>query len=75
QFRRFDSTSQLINGGITLVVIQDAFMLDHCVAVLDVSNDAVTIADPSIGEISIPVDEFEKAWRFAGIVLKHSQDI
>ncbi len=75
QFRRFDSTSQLINGGITLVVLRYKFMLDHCVAVLDVSNDAVTVADPSIGKISIPVDEFEKVWRFAGIVLKHGQEI
>lgn len=75
QFRQFDSISQLVNGGITLVVLQDAFMLDHCVAVLDVSNDAVKIADPSIGQMSISIDEFEKAWRFAGIVLKRTQEI
>jgi predicted double-glycine peptidase len=75
QFRRFDSINELANGGITLVILQDAFMLDHCVAVLDVSKDAVRIADPSIGEFSIPIERFEKAWRFAGIVLKRTQDI
>lgn len=75
QFRQFDSISQLVNGGITLVVLQEAFMLDHCVAVLDVSNDAVRIADPSIGEMSISIDKFEKSWRFAGIVLKRDQEI
>ena len=75
QFRKFDSISELVNGGITLVVLQDAFMLDHCVAVLDISSEAVRIADPSIGEFSISIDQFEKVWRFAGIVLKRGQEI
>ncbi|MBN1457772.1 MAG: hypothetical protein JW912_07970 [Sedimentisphaerales bacterium] len=75
QFRKFDSVKELINGGITLVIMQDTFMVDHCVAVLDVSSDAVTIGDPEIGKISLPLSKFENAWKFAGIVLKRNRQI
>lgn len=75
QFRKFDSVKELINGGITLVIIQDTFMVDHCVAVLDVSSDRITIGDPEIGKISLPLDKFESTWKFAGIVLKRDRQI
>jgi len=69
-YRRFDSVEQLKNAGITLVVVRDAFLLDHCIAVLGVSDDAVTVADPVTGEGVVPYRQFEKMWRFAGIVLQ-----
>ena len=72
QYRNFDSVSQLKNERFTLAVIRDAFMLDHCVTVLDVSETSVTFADPAIGIKSIPLEQFEKIWRFAGIVLKRN---
>jgi len=72
QYRNFDSVSQLKDADITLAVIRDAFMLDHCVAVLDVSETSVTFADPAIGIKSIPLEQFEKIWRFSGIVLKRN---
>lgn len=72
QYRNFDSVSQLKDDGFTLAVIRDAFMLDHCVTVLDVSETSVTFADPAIGIRSIPLDQFEKIWRFSGIVLKRN---
>jgi len=75
QFRKFDSVKELINGGVTLVIIQDTFMVDHCVAVLDVSGDTITIGDPEIGKTSLPLSEFENAWKFAGIVLKRDLQI
>ena len=75
QFRKFDSVKELINGGVTLVILQETFMVDHCVAVLDVSSDSVTIGDPEIGKISLPLSKFESTWKFAGIVLKHNQQI
>lgn len=72
QYRFFDSVSQLKDEGLTLAVIRDAFMLDHCVTVLDVSETSITIADPAIGIQSITLDQFEKIWRFSGIVLKRN---
>ena len=70
QYRRFDSVAQLKNAGITLVAVRDAFLLDHCVAVLEVSDQTVTIADPVWGRQLMSVKQFEKIWRFSGISLK-----
>jgi hypothetical protein len=70
QYRHFDSIAQLRKAGITLAVVRDAFLLDHCVAVLEVSDRMVTIADPVLGRILMSHEQFEKVWRFSGIVLK-----
>lgn len=68
-YRRFDDISQLKEAGLTLVVLKDAFLSDHCVVVLDVSDRKVTIADPVLGRRSISYEQFKKVWRFSGIVL------
>jgi len=70
QYRHFDSIAQLRNAGITLAVVRDAFLSDHCVAVLEVSDRMVTIADPVLGRTLMSHEQFEKIWRFSGIVLK-----
>ena len=70
KYRRFDSVDQLGDGGITLVVVRNAFLLDHCLAVLDVSENTVTAADPVTGTRAMRREQFEKIWRFSGIVLK-----
>ncbi len=69
QFRHFDSVEQLKSADITLVVIKASFLTDHCVVVLEVSDQAVCIADPSFGKILMERAEFEKLWRFSGISL------
>lgn len=69
QYRHFDSISQLNKTGVTLAIVRDAFMLDHCVAVLEVSDRTVTVADPMAGLRTIPRKQFEKTWRFSGVVL------
>lgn len=70
QYRRFDSIAQLKNAGITLALVREAFLMDHCIAVLEVSDDAVTVADPVTGTRLMPYEQFEKIWRFSGIVLQ-----
>ncbi len=69
RYERFDSVGQLKGRGITLAVVKDAFMLDHCVAVLDVHDGAVVVADPAIGMQTLSFEQFEKTWRFTGITL------
>ncbi len=69
QYRRFDSVEQLKSADITLVVVKSSFLTDHCVAVLEVSDKAVCIADPSFGKVSMERADFEKVWRFSGITL------
>ncbi len=71
QFRNFDSVIQLREADVTLAVVRDAFLLDHCVAILEVGDHTVTIADPVLGRILMSHKEFEHIWRFFGITLNH----
>ena len=70
RYRRFDSIEQLKDAGITLAVVKDAFLLDHCLAILEVSENTVTVADPVTGMRLMPLKQFKKIWRFSGIVLE-----
>ncbi len=70
KYRRFDTIEQLKKTGVTLVVIKEGFLLDHCIVVLEVLDDAVAVADPVTGKELIPIKQFEKIWRFSGIILK-----
>lgn len=70
QFRHFDSVKQLREADVTLAVVRDAFMLDHCVAVLEVGDESVIVADPVLGRTKMSYKTFEGMWRFFGITLK-----
>jgi len=70
QYRRFDSLGQLKAAGLTLAIVRDRLLSDHCVAVLGVSDWTVSIADPVVGRRLMSHKQFEKIWRFSGIVLK-----
>jgi hypothetical protein len=72
RFRRFDSINQLKDAGVTLAVVRDAFMLDHCVAVIEVTDKTVTIGDPTSGKVQMSYKDFQSIWRFYGIALKHN---
>ena len=72
RYRYFESVGQLRDAGITLVVLRDGFLSDHCVAILGVSENMVTFADPVSGKMLMSREQFEKIWRFTGIVLKRS---
>ncbi len=70
QYRFFDSINQLRNEGITLAVVKDGLINSHCVAVLGVTDNMVTLADPVWGRMLMSHEEFKKVWQFSGIVLK-----
>ena len=70
RYRRFDSVDQLKGAGVILAMVKEAFLKDHCLAILDVSDDAITVADPVTGTRLMLHGQFEKIWRFSGIVLK-----
>jgi hypothetical protein len=72
RFRHFDSISQLREADVTLAVVKDAFLLDHCVAILEVGDNTVTIGDPILGKIRMSYKDFQSVWRFYGIALKHN---
>ena len=70
KYRRFNSIDQLKEAGMALVVIKDAFLIDHCIVVFEVRDNAVAVADPITGAGLIPLEKFEKIWRYSGIVLE-----
>ena len=72
RYRSFNSVDQLKDNPVTLAVVRDRFLLDHCVAVLKVSDYTVVLADPAFGKVSMSREQFEKVWRFSGIVLKRN---
>ncbi len=69
RYRQFHSIADLEDAGLTLAVVKDSLLNDQCVTILDISHEAVTVADPAIGKIAIPRDRFELMWRHSGIVL------
>jgi len=73
RYRRFDSIDQLRNAGLTLAMVRDVFLLDHCLAVLEVSDHTITVADPVAGMKLMSHEQFEKIWRFSGIVLERER--
>ena len=74
-YRYFDSIEQLKNAGLTLAAVKAQFLSDHCVAVINVSDKTVTIADPVWGKTLLSHDQFRKIWRFSGIVLNRDSSL
>lgn len=70
QYRRFDSIEQLKGAPVTLAVVKSSLFGDHCITILEVHDHQVSFADPALGKVSMSYEDFEKIWRFAGIVLK-----
>ena len=69
RYRSFKSVKQLKGTGIILAIVRDALLLDHCLAVLEISENKVTVADPVTGVRSMSYEQFEKIWRYSGIVI------
>lgn len=71
-FLYMNSIDLLPPDAILLAVVRDAQVSDHCVAVLSVSESAVTIADPMAGLIRIPRASFSRQWRNCGILMQRA---
>ncbi|MHC5119104.1 MAG: cysteine peptidase family C39 domain-containing protein [Planctomycetota bacterium] len=69
-FLHMNSIDQLPADAILLAVVRDAPASDHCVAVLGVHENTVTIADPMAGLVNMPRDSFTHLWRNCGILLQ-----
>lgn len=70
--RWFKSIDELKQVPITLAVVKDHFLSDHCVAVLEVGDDYVVLADPILGKNALSYKQFAQAWRFSGITLSYT---
>jgi hypothetical protein len=70
EYRRFRSLEELRDAGFTLAVVRFNLVLDHYVAVLQVTPSHVVVGDPLAGRQAIPREEFLRQWRFVGVVLR-----
>jgi uncharacterized protein len=70
EYRYFGTVAELKGAGEVLAVIKYAFMVDHYVAVLQVTDDAVVVGDPLKGKQTWTHAEFRSKWRCAGVVLR-----
>lgn len=70
EYRSFGSVEELGACCPALAVVKFAPLVDHWVAVLEVTDDRVVVGDPARGFREIWHRDFEKLWRGTGIVLK-----
>jgi hypothetical protein len=70
EYRPFKDISELKKAGLTLAIIKFDFMVDHYVAVLEVTDTDVIVGDPLNGRDKMSYDEFQGVWRYQGIVLR-----
>ncbi len=67
--RRFKSVREIPKNGVTIVVVKLSFLIDHYVAVKELTENEVVIGDPLIGIVRLSPEELERRWRNTGIVL------
>lgn len=71
-FRHLGSLEAIPADSIALVVVRDAVLTDHCVAIMGYNDHTVTVADPMAGLVRIPRARFAQQWRNCGIILQRS---
>ncbi|MBL7153380.1 MAG: hypothetical protein ISS79_06660 [Phycisphaerae bacterium] len=71
-YRHFDSIAQLKGMCPTIAVVKFAFLVDHYITVLEVSDDKVVVADPIVGKEELTYEQFGDKWRYIGIVVQRS---
>lgn len=69
-FGVFESIDQIPRDAVLLAVMHDSAYSDHCVAVIDITDRSVVIADPAEGLLRITHAAFLRSWRNAGVVLR-----
>lgn len=72
-FRHFPDLEALPRDGETIALMKFGPLLDHYVAILDVTFASITVGDPLLGRRELTRAEFDRQWRHVGIVLqRHS---
>jgi len=71
-YRHFDSVDEMRGTLPVVAIVRYGFMCDHYVAVLEVSDAAVTVGDPLIGKVRYSRHDFEQKWRAMGVALRRS---
>jgi len=70
ELRYFTTVEELKAAGTTITVIKLSLLLDHYVAVLDVTDEGVIVGDPLQGRRTLTHEELRRRWRHLGIVIE-----
>ena len=70
EYRYFKSINELKGNCPVIAVTKFSFLIDHYIAVLEVTDDNVIIANPTTGKEKLTYEEFKYRWRCVGIVVK-----
>ncbi len=70
RYESYDSVADLRQNDITLVILKESLLKDHCVAILAVRKHTVVLADPVTGREEISIGQFQQRWRYSGISMK-----
>ncbi len=68
-FRVFKDIAELRTALPALAVVKFNLFTDHYVAVLEISDTQVKVAEPLVGMVSEPLDDFVTRWRKSGVVV------
>jgi len=71
--RVFHQVADMKGAGLTLAVIRYGFLVDHWVAVLEVTDSEVVVGDPLAGKERMTHSDFAKRWRFVGIEVRRTR--
>ena len=58
-----------MRAATAVALVKYRLMVDHYVAVLDVTDDTITLGDPLTGSRELSHDEFRAIWRRLALVL------
>jgi hypothetical protein len=73
EYRVFHNIDELAPGAVMLALVKYSLFVDHYVTVLAVADGQVVVGDPLYGRRVMPAAEFEKMWRFTGIVVTRTK--
>jgi hypothetical protein len=60
---------KLDENQVLLAILSQSYFVNHCVAIIGVTEDAVVFADPADGVITLPRSYFESIWSGKGILV------
>ncbi len=70
KYRKFKSISELRGLEPVIALVKYSFLVDHYVTVLAVNEKTLTLGDPLIGFRKLSHKEFQRVWRYRGIILR-----
>lgn len=73
EYRFFKEVKDLKGAGEVLAIIQYGLLVDHYVAVLEVTDTEITVGDPLNGVDKLSHAAFAKKWRKCGVVLTRTK--